>query len=376
MRTSTNYTFLNGLATLQRQQSELTQIQEKLITGKRINKPSDDPAGAFQVQLLDQNLRQIDQFKRNGDNALGQLQLQETVLSSGIDILQRTRELSLQMTNGTFNPTQRKQAAVEVEQLMQAMQVQMQTKNSQGQFLFAGNNVTEQPFVEDLANPGFLVYIGNIEPEPTVPTGVDLLSPPVAGDPLFDDYQAYLIAEQMAVFARPEASVANRTVQISFDPNDTVSPDPNKNPARIRVGEVGSDVFGAGLANTNSKFESTANRVPPVDSNIYNVMAVMLEQLRAGEAPSSAVINDLKTGIDQIAANISSVGVRTNRIESAADMGEDYKIALQLRRSVLEDQDLGKGITQLTLSQAALEVAQQTFVRVQQLNLFNFINPR
>jgi flagellar hook-associated protein 3 FlgL len=324
---------------LQRQQTELTQIQEKLITGKRINKPSDDPAGAFQVQLLDQNLRQIDQFKRNGDNALGQLQLQETVLSSGVDILQRTRELALQMANGTFNATQRQQAAVEVEQLMQSMQVQMQTKNSQGQFLFSGNNVTEQPFVEDAVNPGFLVYIGNIDPT----------------DPN----------------ARPEASIANRTVQISFDPNDTVSPDPNKNPARIRLGEVGSEVFGAGFAN---EFKSTANRA--VDSNIYNVMAVMVEQLRAGEAPSDDVIDDLKLGIDQIAANISSIGVRTNRIEAAADMGEDYKIALQLRRSVLEDQDLGKGITQLTLSQAALEVAQQTFVRVQQLNLFNFINPR
>lgn len=340
MRISTNYTFMNGLSTLQRQQSELTQIQEKLITGKRINKPSDDPAGAFQVRLIDQNLRQIDQFKRNGDNAIGQLQLQETVLSGGIDILQRTRELALQMSNGTFNATQRQQAAVEVEQLMQSMQVQMQTRNSEGQFLFSGNNVTEQPFVEDAANPGFLTYIGNIDP----------------ADPN----------------ARPEASIANRTVQISFDANDTVSPDPNNNPSRIRLGEVGSDVFGAGFA--GSEFKSTANR--SVDSNIYNVMAVMVEQLRAGEPPSDDVIDDLKSGIDQISANISSIGVRTNRIESAADMGEDYKIALQLRRSTLEDQDLGEGITQLTLSQAALEVAQQTFVRVQQLNLFNFINPR
>ena len=347
MRVSTNYTFMNGLSTLQRQQSELTDIQEKLITGKQINQPSDDPAGAFQVRLIDQNLRQIDQFKRNGDTALGQLQLQETVLSSGIDILQRTREVALQMANGTFNPTQRQQAAIEVEQLMQSMQVQMQTKNSEGQFLFAGNNVTEQPFVKDLDNPGFLTYIGNSDP---------VASPAMAG------------------FARPEASIANRTVQINFDPNDTVSPIPNNNPSRVRLGEVGSDVFGAGFAGT--EFKSTANRATPVDSNIFNVMAVMVEQLRAGEPPSDDVIDDLRSGIDQITANISSIGVRTNRIESAADMGEDYKIALQLRRSTLEDQDLGKGITQLTLSQAALEVAQQTFVRVQQLNLFNFINPR
>lgn len=341
MRTSTSYTFMNGLSTLQRQQSELTQIQEKIITGKRINKPSDDAAGSFQVQILNQNMRQIDQFKRNGDTALAELQLQETVLNSGTDILQRTRVIALQMASGTFNPTQRQQAAVEIEQLMQAMQVEMQTRNSQGQYLFSGNNVADRPFVEDAANPGFLIYIGNIDPT----------------DPN----------------ARPEASVANRTVQISFEGQDQVSPDPTQNPARVRIGEVGSEIFGAGLAN---EFQTTANRVPPVDSNIYNVMAIMREQLLAGEPPSSEVIDDLKTGIDQFSSSLTAIGVRTNRIEMAADMGEEYKIALTIRRSALEDQDLGKGITQLTLTQAALEVAQQTFVRVQQLNLFNFINPR
>ncbi|AHF02331.1 hypothetical protein THIAE_07375 [Thiomicrospira aerophila AL3] len=346
MRTSTSYSFMNGLATMQRQQSDLTQIQEKIITGKRINRPSDDAAGSFQVQILNQNIRQIDQFKNNGDTAKAELQLQETVLNSGTDILQRTREIALQMASGTFNPTQRQQAAVEIEQLMQAMQVEMQTRNSQGQYLFSGNNVADRPFVEDSANPGFLIYIGNIDPD---------------------------LANPMAGFARPEASVANRTVQISFEGQDQVSPDPAQNPARIRLGEVGSEVFGAGFANN---FQSTANRVPPVDSNIYNVMAVMREQLLAGTPPSSEVIDDLKSGIDQFSSSLTAIGVRTNRIEMAADAGEEYKIALTIRRGALEDQDLAKGITQLTLTQAALEVAQQTFVRVQQLNLFNFINPR
>ncbi|SFR59492.1 flagellar hook-associated protein FlgL [Thiomicrospira sp. ALE5] len=338
MRTSTAYSFFNGVHTMQQQQAKLAATQEQVASGKKINRPSDDPSGAYQVSVLNQGIKQLDQFKDNANSALFQLQQVETEISSNIDILQRTRQLAVAMSTDTMSPDNRRQAAAEVDQLLNGLLNHMNATNLDGQFLFAGDNTDDRPFVEDPTNPGFVTYLT---------------------DPARPDND-------------PRAAFGHRSVQINFDDNLPVQPEPSQNPSRVRIAEVGSEVFGAGLASTS--FASTD--AEGVDHNIYNVVKIMRDRLEAGERPGDDILDDLKNAIDQQAATLTSVGTRVNRIDAQLEVNEIYKIAMTERRSGFEDLDLAEGITKLNLTQTALQVSQQTFARVQQLSLFNFINTR
>jgi flagellar hook-associated protein 3 FlgL len=69
----------------------------------------------------------------------------------------------------------------------------------------------------------------------------------------------------------------------------------------------------------------------------------------------------------------TSIGGRLNSIESQQLDNEDKKLYLQGVLSELKDLDYAEAISNLTFQTTALQIAQQTFVKVQGLNLFNFL---
>ena len=52
MRLSTSNVFEAGLDNIQRRQRELIEAQKRLISGKRVEKASDDPAAAARAQQI------------------------------------------------------------------------------------------------------------------------------------------------------------------------------------------------------------------------------------------------------------------------------------------------------------------------------------
>ena len=65
MRISTLQMYKQSVQSMQSQQSELHCVEAQLASGKRINKPSDDPTGAAKVLDLTSTIGVIDQFSRN-----------------------------------------------------------------------------------------------------------------------------------------------------------------------------------------------------------------------------------------------------------------------------------------------------------------------
>jgi len=98
-------------------------------------------------------------------------------------------------------------------------------------------------------------------------------------------------------------------------------------------------------------------------------------------APSNAFlsqqIDNALNNIDRAMENIiniqTSIGGRINSIESQTDDNEAKTVSLQTVRSEIEDLDIAEAITNITFQTTALQVAQQTFVRIQGLSLFSLI---
>ena len=117
MRVSTSYIFDQNLTAMLNQQSELGKTQLQVSTGKRILKPSDDPAGSVQILNLQREFSVTEQYLANADKAENKQSVEEGSLQSATDILQRVRELAVQGLNDTNTQSDRAAIAAEMNQL-------------------------------------------------------------------------------------------------------------------------------------------------------------------------------------------------------------------------------------------------------------------
>ena len=80
----------------------LEKTLEKLSSGKRINKASDDAAGLAISQKMEAQVRGLRQASRNALDGISLLQTAEGALNEVHAMLQRMRELSVQGANGIY----------------------------------------------------------------------------------------------------------------------------------------------------------------------------------------------------------------------------------------------------------------------------------
>jgi flagellar hook-associated protein 3 FlgL len=83
------------------------------------------------------------------------------------------------------------------------------------------------------------------------------------------------------------------------------------------------------------------------------------------------------TNLDQASSNIlrvrAQIGTRMNEIESLGNLDDSLGFQYQQTLSNLQDLDYAKAISDLTQQQTILQAAQQSFVKISQLSLFNFL---
>jgi len=91
---------------------------EKLSSGMKINKGSDDASGLAVSEKLRAQVRGLTQASKNVGNAVSFIQTTEGYLNETQDILGRVRELSVQSANGIYDESDRMQIQVEVSQLV------------------------------------------------------------------------------------------------------------------------------------------------------------------------------------------------------------------------------------------------------------------
>jgi len=91
---------------------------EKLSSGMRINRASDDASGLAVSEKMRAQIRGLNQAERNIENGVSFIQTTEGYLQESQDILHRLRELSVQSANGIYSQEDRMQIQVEVSQLV------------------------------------------------------------------------------------------------------------------------------------------------------------------------------------------------------------------------------------------------------------------
>jgi len=143
----------------QLQQQENTALSQ-MASGRRVAKPSDDPAAAGSlVQVLSQG-SQVDTYTQNSTTLQSNLQLADSTLNSVVTALARAATLGINAANGTLSDSDRSAIAQELQGIKDQV-VSLANTSSQGTFLFAGTASTTTPFVEDDASASGVSYAGN-----------------------------------------------------------------------------------------------------------------------------------------------------------------------------------------------------------------------
>jgi len=97
---------------------DLTKNLEKVSSGFRINRASDDASGLAVSEKMRSQIRGLIRAEKNAEDGISLIQTAEGYLQESQDIVQRIRELAVQASNGVYSSEDRMYIQVEVSQLI------------------------------------------------------------------------------------------------------------------------------------------------------------------------------------------------------------------------------------------------------------------
>lgn len=406
IRISSQQVFSGGINRLQDLNVGLNKTSEQVSTGKRVNRPSDDPVAAARILKLNQELARVETYQRNATLADNRLKQEESALESSIDVIQRVRELTVQAGNGSLSQNDRQSIASELKERLGQLANITNTKDASGEYIFSGFQGDQEAFTKNVS--GDWVYRGDegqrvleIDDGVTVPISDH-------GKGIFVD----VAAAEPTFFA--EASSTNESgARISSgmvadrDAFDLVYPDD------ISVSVVDDGAGGLEVQAFNRRTDAPLTVTPPAYDNggsfevagarveIYDAadgdeftlktaqkqsVFTSVEKLIYGlenvdkSAPggqdtyddliANSLIN-LDNAQESIIKKQTELGGRMNAVESTQSFLEDSSVYSNEIRSQLQDVDYAEAISNLSFQSFVLQAAQQSFAQVSQLSLFD-----
>jgi flagellar hook-associated protein 3 FlgL len=314
MRLTNTMVSTRVVSDLQARYRAMAATQEQVSTGKRVNRPSDNPTAAAQERLRTADLEGV---KRSQDSVAGAqswLGAAETGLSSITDILARANELAVQGANGTLSQDNRNSIAAEIEQLTQSAKDAMNVKLGDA-YIFSGTKSDLPPYAAATGD----AYQGN------------------GG----------------AVVREAGPGVALQ-INPSFTPLNGAGATPLTADA----------VLGGGTA--------------AADGRVLATLESLSTHLRGGTAADLAALRStdmqaIKANQVAVSDARSMVGATTNRAAAAASRLADLEVATTQAIDDLTGVDMVKALTTLNAQQTAYQASLKVGAQIIQPSLLDFI---
>jgi len=147
MRVTQSMLASNSLKNISKSYERMGNYQDQLSTGKKINRPSDDPVVAIKGMFYRTNLTEVEQYKRNLSEAYTWMENSEAGIEHATQIVQRMRELVVQGQNGTNSSNDLNSMGVEIGQLKEDL-VNVANTQVAGRYIFNGEKTQTAPIPE------------------------------------------------------------------------------------------------------------------------------------------------------------------------------------------------------------------------------------
>jgi len=157
MRITNSITTQKALRTMQQGQRDIARASDRVTTGLRFTRASEDPNAAGQVMRTSGSLRALEQYRRNVEAATARTAAEESVLDQITNVLTRATELGVSQATGTATAETRKVAKAEVDQLLR-FAVGLGNTRYVDSYLFGGAQAAVAPFAIDESDPTALDF--------------------------------------------------------------------------------------------------------------------------------------------------------------------------------------------------------------------------
>lgn len=125
----------------------MAEYQTQLSTTRRINKPSDDPAGVVKALRLRTNLVEGEQYLSNINESIGFMETTDAAFNDVTQIMHKVRELTVKAATDTNSQTDWEAISKEIRELNEQLKM-IANATFGSKYIFAGSNVTEAPCAE------------------------------------------------------------------------------------------------------------------------------------------------------------------------------------------------------------------------------------
>ena len=121
---------------------------------------------------------------------------------------------------------------------------------------------------------------------------------------------------------------------------------------------------------------------PEQNISVFDTVKAAIDWMEVGTSPADpvqhevdyqAILTQLDSALNHITSRRTEAGIRLQLSENQKNNHLDAELNLSSGRSNIEDLDFAKAIADFDQSKVALQAAQQTFVQIKNLNLFNYI---
>lgn len=118
---------------------------DQLTTGKKVNKPSDDPVTVMKGMNYRSEVNRVAQYQRNTGEVHNWMDNSDAALEQATQALQKIRELAVQASSDTYSTEERESIQKEVKEIKQHLIDIVNTK-ANDKYIFNGTNTSEAPY--------------------------------------------------------------------------------------------------------------------------------------------------------------------------------------------------------------------------------------
>jgi flagellar hook-associated protein 3 FlgL len=304
--------------------TQLEELRNIGATGKKLNKPSDDPAAIRPVLNTRKQISNVDRYMDTMGVSLDTMQATDGHLEHVENIMQRAKEIMTNAVNGSLNDNDRVVLADELYQLRQEL---LDTANGtvDGKYLFAGYQEDTRPFIE---NSTYSAATFDANDSTTWPV--------------------YYQGDENATSLEISAS---ELTQVNLTGND------------LFFGTIDWDPA-----------DATTHPADAGRYNIFNQLALAENAIRTNDQTQMQTsLDDLEGAAEQNRRLRSQLGNRASRIETAMDYQEGVRIDLKQILSRYEDADVIEVFNEIVQQETAFQAALSITGKVSQLSILDFI---